>query len=266
MMILGKMKAVVKQIDDPKKMRRIKVVIPSIDPEELSSWAYPCDSIKRDWLPQTGDIVWVEYEGFDTAGDLLWTGLAVAKDDVDEDFRAIYEDSEFEGKRHLFRKHRDYIGNSITWSPDGFLIKDLAGQTILVYAKSNEEKIELKTKDGISLLLSNKLNENAVYIQMISGAYIKLDDQPNTEKIEIFSKSGNRLLLNDQLNQEKIELQDKYANTFISDKDGSRIIDRQNNRITLKNTGILLEDMNGNKIEMKAGMIDINGTALTVLQ
>ncbi len=107
--IYGKVRAFVADVDDPKKMRRIRCRIPLISNSELSTWALPCDSVRRDWLPVPGDVVWVEFEQGEPSFP-IWVGLAVAKADVDADFIANYGSD--------YRKDRDPNGNYIKWTSD----------------------------------------------------------------------------------------------------------------------------------------------------
>jgi len=119
---MGKYLAIVKDIDDPDKMRRIMVQCPVLAEDKELPWALPCDSIKRDWLPEIDDIVWIEFEQGYNIERPIWVGLAVAKDDVDTDFLAEYGSA--------YRKDRDYNGNQIEWKPDGLVITDVNGNVI----------------------------------------------------------------------------------------------------------------------------------------
>lgn len=114
---VGKYKAIVTHIDDPKKMRRIRVKCPIITNKESLPWALPCDTTKVNWLPAIGDIVWIEFEGGMMIDKPIWVGLAVAKDDVDQDFIDNYINT--------YRKDTDYNGNSIEWKDNGMIITDL---------------------------------------------------------------------------------------------------------------------------------------------
>lgn len=127
---MGKYRAIVFDINDPKKMRRIRVVCPEIAGKEPLTWALPCDSHKTDWLPQIDDIVWIEFEGGYNIDFPIWSGLAVAKEDIDPEFLANYKNLKPVTKNHLYRVDRDYNGNSIEWKPEGFIITDANGNII----------------------------------------------------------------------------------------------------------------------------------------
>lgn len=77
--------------DDPKKLGRVKIIMPSIYPNDQEGrWAYP----KNNWggkdygmnlLPQKGDMVWLEFE----MGDLeypLWSHHSWGEDERPDEF------------------------------------------------------------------------------------------------------------------------------------------------------------------------------------
>lgn len=143
----SKVRGWVKDIDDPKKMRRIRVVVPAIHRTEPLPWALPCDAVRGDWLPkagdsiQTADIVWVEFEG-GYVDQPIWSGLAVAKDDVDSDFSAAYG--------HEYQKIRDLNGNEIE------LTKDQSSQGAEAVLINGMKR--LATEDHLEWIKSNLLD------------------------------------------------------------------------------------------------------------
>lgn len=120
---MGKYRAIVFDINDPKKMRRIRVVCPEIAGSVSLNWALPCDSHKTDWLPKKDDIVWIEFEGGHNIDFPIWTGLAVAKEDIDSEFLANYKNLK-PTENHLYRVDRDYNNNRIERTPEGFTVID----------------------------------------------------------------------------------------------------------------------------------------------
>ena len=163
---LGKFRAIVKDIADPKKMRRLRVVCPCISEKAVLPWALPCAALKTDWLPKKGDVVWIEFEGSQIDFP-IWVGLAVAKEDVDADFLANYNEK--------YRKDRDYNGNSIEWKESGLIITDKNGNTITMSATG----IELEGSSGVKVKLK------ADGITLASGDAVSW--KPNTLMVDPFS-------------------------------------------------------------------------------
>jgi Type VI secretion system/phage-baseplate injector OB domain len=74
----GKYRGIVRDIDDPDNLCRIKAEVPAVYEDQQSPWAVPAlpfagDSHGLVLLPEVGDGVWIEFE----AGDLdrpIWSG------------------------------------------------------------------------------------------------------------------------------------------------------------------------------------------------
>jgi len=64
----GKRRAVVKDIADPKRLQRVRVICPSIYGEDLSPWCAACTPMAgsidsgASWIPQKDSHVWIEFE------------------------------------------------------------------------------------------------------------------------------------------------------------------------------------------------------------
>lgn len=74
----GKHRGLVRDVDDPDKLGRIKAQVPEILGEEDSPWALPCvpfagASHGLVLLPEVGDGVWIEFEAGDPSRP-IWTG------------------------------------------------------------------------------------------------------------------------------------------------------------------------------------------------
>jgi hypothetical protein len=84
----GKYRGIVRDIDDPESLGRIKAEVPAIYDELQSPWAMPSFPFAgKDHglvlLPEVGDGVWIEFE----AGDIdrpIWTGCWFASDEQPE--------------------------------------------------------------------------------------------------------------------------------------------------------------------------------------
>jgi hypothetical protein len=74
----GKYRGIVRDIDDPENLCRIKAEVPAVFEDQQSPWALPAfpfagQSHGLVLLPEVGDGVWIEFE----AGDIerpIWTG------------------------------------------------------------------------------------------------------------------------------------------------------------------------------------------------
>ncbi len=69
----GKYSGEVVDVDDPDKLGRIKVSVPSVFPPEMQVWARPCFASGHFFVPPVAAKVWVEFEAGDT-GYPLWVG------------------------------------------------------------------------------------------------------------------------------------------------------------------------------------------------
>ncbi len=76
----GKFRAVVKKIDDPEKLGRIRVTCPDIYGKDMSPWAWPClpyggsDETGFFMIPEIESGVWLEFEqGCPT--NPIWSGV-----------------------------------------------------------------------------------------------------------------------------------------------------------------------------------------------
>lgn len=75
---LGKYRAKVVSIDDPKRQGRIKVSCPRVLQDAVSNWCLPCIANALDnegdyFLPKVGEFVWVEFEE-GNANLPIWSG------------------------------------------------------------------------------------------------------------------------------------------------------------------------------------------------
>ena len=91
----GKRRAVVKDIADPKRLQRVRVICPSIYGEDLSPWCAACTPMAgsidsgASWIPQKDSHVWIEFEEGNP-------GL---------DARVVHEEVESSGLFHELAEH-----------------------------------------------------------------------------------------------------------------------------------------------------------------
>jgi uncharacterized protein involved in type VI secretion and phage assembly len=77
----GKYSGVVVDDDDPAKLGRLKVNVPTVWRGADPIWARPCFPPGHFFTPPVGAHVWVEFEGGDP-GYPLWVGVWFAQDEV----------------------------------------------------------------------------------------------------------------------------------------------------------------------------------------
>ena len=78
--IFGKYRAIVKDINDPEKLGRIKVECSPIYGNDLSPWTWPClpygglNNTGMFFIPEVGSGVWIEFEQ-GSIDNPIWTGV-----------------------------------------------------------------------------------------------------------------------------------------------------------------------------------------------
>ena len=78
-LIYGKYRAIVKDINDPEKLGRIKVLCPEIYGKDNSPWAWPCSQYGGSsqtgmlFIPELDSGVWIEFEQGHITNP-IWTG------------------------------------------------------------------------------------------------------------------------------------------------------------------------------------------------
>ena len=80
----GKYRGTVSDTNDPTSRGRVKVRVPAVL-KDVESWAMPCvpyagDGVGHWYIPETGSMVWVEFEGGDPSYP-IWTGCCWADDE-----------------------------------------------------------------------------------------------------------------------------------------------------------------------------------------
>lgn len=110
-------------VDDPDKLGRIKVGVPSVfgaAGAEADAWARPCFPSGHFFVPDVGDRVWVAFEHGDPSapvwlGEWYAAGALPARTDVSPPTRRVVEDA---------------AGNRIELSPDGIVLHAAGDLTI----------------------------------------------------------------------------------------------------------------------------------------
>jgi uncharacterized protein involved in type VI secretion and phage assembly len=141
----GKCRGIVADRNDPDQLGRLKLTVPSLFGDEKTGWAAPASpfagaDIGFFFLPQVGDMVWVEFE----EGDLdqpIWSGGSWARPDRDSEIPA-------EAK---------------TSYPEQAVIKTKAGNVIVLVDAAGKEGIVIRTPGGCEIVMDP--NTNLVTVQ-----------------------------------------------------------------------------------------------------
>lgn len=147
----GKYRGLVVDRDDPEQLGRLKIRVPSLLGDAVTGWAWPASpyagaNVGIFFIPQVGDLVWVEF----AEGDLehpLWTGCAWAKPggttEVPQEAQENY--------------------------PDQAVIKTKSGHVIILSDASGSELITIRAKNGCEITLdpnANKVTVQAAEIEL----------------------------------------------------------------------------------------------------
>lgn len=143
MKLYGKYRGIVFDNEDPKKMLRIRAIVPVISEKPLM-WALPCvdylgadsGSIK---IPGKNDGVWIEFEGGDVNYP-IWSGMWASKKDIPQEFLNVYnEKSSIE---------KDKNGNYILITENEIKQKIIKDIIVEVLKKINLTATEIKLNNG----------------------------------------------------------------------------------------------------------------------
>lgn len=140
----GKYRGFVADRNDPERLGRLKVRVPSLLADAITGWAWPVApyagaGIGLLAIPQEEDLVWVEFE----EGQLerpLWSGAAWAKPDrqteIPEEARDAY--------------------------PDQVVLRTASGNVIVLSDAEGQEKITIRSATGCEVVLDPNANRVTV--------------------------------------------------------------------------------------------------------
>lgn len=131
----GKYRGFVQDNNDPEQLGRLKVTVPSLLADAVSGWAWPAvpyagAGIGFFFMPQVGDLVWVEF----IEGELdhpLWTGCSWGKPG---------------GQSELPEE-------ALQSYPQQQVIKTPSGNVIIINDSSGSESITVRTKEGTEIVI-----------------------------------------------------------------------------------------------------------------
>lgn len=134
--LLGKYRAEVVDIRDPKKMGRVRLKIPSVLGDKVSAWALPCVPFGTDFVGlEVGDIVWVEFEeGHIDRPIVVGTWWAERKTPIEE-LNVTYNS---DLKRRRIKTKKGHVIDLIDKNGNECIeIKDIKGNVIKIDSNSN---------------------------------------------------------------------------------------------------------------------------------
>jgi uncharacterized protein involved in type VI secretion and phage assembly len=131
----GKYRGFVDDRDDPDKLGRLKVRVPSLLADALPGWAWPVTpyggaGVGLFALPKKDDIVWVEFMEGDLAHP-LWTGCAWAKPG---------------GRSEVPQEALDAYPNAV-------VLRTASGNTVVLSDVSGHEVITVRAANGAEVVL-----------------------------------------------------------------------------------------------------------------
>jgi uncharacterized protein involved in type VI secretion and phage assembly len=146
----GKYRGFVEDRNDPSKLGRLRVRVPSIMCDALTDWAWPASSYAGAnlgffFIPQHGDLVWVEFvEG--ALSHPLWSGCAWAEPEgvpeIPEEAKASY--------------------------PDTQVLKTRSGHVIILDDRPGGELITIRAKNGCEITIDPKADQITITAQHVT--------------------------------------------------------------------------------------------------
>jgi uncharacterized protein involved in type VI secretion and phage assembly len=141
----GKHRAIVADRNDPERLGRLKLRVPSLLADAVSGWAWPAApyagaDVGFFFIPKVGDLVWVEF----AEGELehpIWSGCAWAKPG---------------GQSEVPKEAQNSY-------PDQSVIKTASGQIVIISDAAGGEKIVIRSKSGCEIEVDP--NSNRVTVQ-----------------------------------------------------------------------------------------------------
>jgi uncharacterized protein involved in type VI secretion and phage assembly len=140
----GKYRAFVADRNDPEKLGRLRVRIPSLHGDAVTGWAWPVTPFGGAGtglfaLPQRDDVVFVEFVEGDPAQP-LWSGCAWAKPGGQSEVPA----------------------EALDGYPDAVVLRTNAGHTVVLSDVDGEERITIRAAGGCELVLDPNANRVTV--------------------------------------------------------------------------------------------------------
>lgn len=185
--IFGKFRAVVKNLEDPEKLGRIKVECFEIYGEDLSPWAWPClpyggsNNNGIFFLPEIGSGVWIEFEQ-GHASNPIWVGTWWTKPDgvneVPKESQDNYSTND-DNKRKVIKTSCGHIIEFSDQKGKRFLnIVDANGNSVKIDTEANNivvkanNNITLDAGNDIFIKAGNNITETAGNTHRSNAAFV----------------------------------------------------------------------------------------------
>lgn len=197
----GKYMAVVYDNNDPKMKGRIRVKCPQIYGDSISDWALPCFTSHSFFVPEEGDLVWIEFENGDPDFP-IWTGWIPkgAGNNTQAPFQETHTELkdksgniidtdklEHETNEMDNFEHKKYHGHPLYYTPHRYGFKTPQGHIIELNDDLSTGYIKVYSKDGHEIILQeDESGHGYIRIKDTKGQIILIDTV--NDKIQI---SGN---------------------------------------------------------------------------
>lgn len=159
----GKYSGVVVDDDDPQKLGRLKVTVPTLWQGQEPLWARPCFPPGQFFTPPVGTNVWVEFEAGDP-GYPIWTGIWFPQG-------AVPPDADVE-------------------PPTSRVVTTPSGHTLHFDDKDSEERVTLRHKANAYLSIES---DGSVVIGNASGSLVYLN--ASDAEAAVVSEQGHRVTM-----------------------------------------------------------------------
>lgn len=156
----GKYRGLVREVNDPQKLGRIKATVPAVLGDEQTGWALPAlpyagPTMGQFTLPPVGAGVWIEFEAGDPSRP-IWTGCFWSSGQLPKD----QDGTEATDKMRILRSEQGLL---VALSDDS--------QTITVSDSSGTNLLKIEAQAGkIRLQAQTKVIVEAPQIEIIDSA------------------------------------------------------------------------------------------------
>jgi len=172
---LGKYRGTVKNNQDPNKLGRLQVSVPSVLDTDNQNWALPCvpyagKDIGMFTIPPKRAKVWVEFEGGNRERP-IWTGCFWGDKELPKEAEVAYEQNNDPAEIQVFKTEELILILSRRKEKEGVTLevkmpkKDNQNETRLLKVLLNKEGIEIKN-DKETLLKMTETEETKELVEL----------------------------------------------------------------------------------------------------
>jgi len=213
----GKYRAIVQDNEDPEKLGRLRVTVPSLVGTEASTWALPSlpfGGLSQQgmfFIPEKESQVWVEFEEGDI-NRLIWTGV-------------------------FWNEAKDLPVDAAKPSPTTRILQTPSGHRLQFDDKAGERRIKLTHATNAELVLEE---DGSVELTNAGGMTLKLNQERNEIMLE--DARGNQL----RMDEGGLTAEDN-AGTRIEMSGGTTTV-TANNQVTLNAPNVSLGGLFGEPV------------------